>query len=98
MIFQDAAKEFGTATMNGLTVALTQNAYPDNYGTDGGVRYYAHAVDKNGNTYIVAWDTTQEWDNNQQAYKDDPAENSWLLDCDESHSCDWDNPVSITEA
>lgn len=42
-------------------IVLTQNAYASNYGTDGGVRYYASGIDAAGNEYTVAWDTTTEW-------------------------------------
>ena len=56
------AADYGTVTFNGVLYTLTQDAYCDNYGTDGGVRYYAHATDAAGNKYRVAWDTTIEWD------------------------------------
>ncbi len=55
-------RDFGTVEHNGKTLILTEQAYMDNYGTDGAVRYYAHAIDDEGNTYRVAWDTTAEHD------------------------------------
>ena len=77
-------QDFGTVAWNGNTLRLQQQAYCDNYGTDGAVRYYAHAIDENGNCYRVAWDTTAAWDARE------PEEAN-----DESDACDWDNPVEI---
>lgn len=57
-----AAKKFGTVEHDGRTLALTQQAYCDAYGTDGTVCYYASAVDDEGGTYKVRWDTTADWD------------------------------------
>lgn len=54
-------RDFGTVKHDGKTLYLTEQAYMDNYKADGAVRYYAHAVDKNGNEYRVAWDTTEEY-------------------------------------
>ena len=54
---------FGDFTLdNGLVIHLTQDAYVSNYGTDGGVRYYAAGTDDEGNDYQVAWDTNAAWD------------------------------------
>ena len=84
-----------------LAVAMTQNAYMDNHGTDGGVRYYANGVDVFGNTYHIAWDTTQAWDDASDrinaALKNGEA--SDYLDVgllqDESNACEWDSPASV---
>jgi hypothetical protein len=74
-------RDFGNVDFEGITYTLTQDAYCDNYGTDGGVRYYAHAVDGAGNKYLLAWDTTQAWMDAE--------------DCDdESNACDWSSPVA----
>jgi len=56
------AKRHGTVQHNGRKYWLTQDAYVDNYGTDGGVRYYASAVDRKGREYKIAWDTSAAWD------------------------------------
>lgn len=88
-------KDYGTVTFNGKVFALTQDAYFDNYGTDGGVRYYASAVDTDGNKYLVAWGTTEKWNEAQQEYKVTGEVNGCIED--ESNACDWDNPVSVEE-
>jgi len=54
--------DYGTVDYEGKTLTLTQMAYADNYGTNGEVRYYAHAEDEEGNTFKVVWETTLEWD------------------------------------
>lgn len=55
-----------TVKFEGKTFFLEQQAYPDNYGTDGGVRYYAAAIDENGERYKVVWDTLEQWDNGNE--------------------------------
>ena len=56
-------KEYGSVTYKGIEYILTQQAYVGNYGTDGGVRYYASGINPaTGDRVIVAWDTTPEWD------------------------------------
>ena len=90
MTYQDAAAKFGTVDHNGATLAITQVAYMDNYGTDGGVRYYAKAIDAEGDAYLVAWDTTVAWDERCAT----AAETGDALD-DESDACDWGAPASI---
>lgn len=75
--------DYGTVHFEGKELTITQAAYCDNYSTDGAVRYYATATDSAGNSYQVAWETTQEW-------------NSGEVDTeDESNSCDWDNPIEV---
>ena len=94
MDYQSAAAEFGTVEHNGMTLALTQQAYVNNYGTDGAVRYYAAAIDTDGNDYRVEWDTTARWDAAEAAHKADPENND--APEDESLACDWDSPAEIT--
>ena len=97
---QDYAKQYGTVDFEGKRYYLTQDAYPDNYGTDGDVRYYARAIDIEGDIYMVAWDTTGEWDEAQaeaqrlQAAGDPCDDYPAILD-DESNACDWDHPVDV---
>ncbi len=59
---------YGAVQHGNDTLTLTSMPEAGNYGTDGGVRYYAPAVDQAGNRYRVAWDTTQEWDTTNAAY------------------------------
>jgi hypothetical protein len=54
-------RDYGTVDYQGKTYALTQDAYPENYRTDGEVRYYASATGPDGAEYEVAWETTQGW-------------------------------------
>lgn len=54
--------DYGTVTFKGENYILTQQAYIDNYGTDGEVKYYAHAEDEEGRTFKVVWETTSIWD------------------------------------
>ena len=81
MDYETAATQNGTATFDGVVYALCQQAYIDNYGTDGGVRYYATAIDADGNKYKVTWETI-EYDDGH-------------VSDDESDACDWDNPISV---
>ena len=73
--FLNGSEEELTATIDnyveydGKTYLLTQQAYCDNYGTDGAVRYYAHAIDSEGNNYKVAWDTTETYDLMGELYR-----------------------------
>jgi hypothetical protein len=78
-----ADRDYGSVQYNGQTLAMTQYAYCDNYGTYGAVRYYAQAKDADGNVYRVAWDTTAEWDALE------PEDRT-----DESDACDWSAPVA----
>lgn len=91
MDYQAAAAKYGTVEHNGQALALTQQAYINNHGTDGGVRYYAKAIDAEGGEYLVAWDTTAAWD----ARCATAEETGDALD-DESDACDWDAPAAIT--
>ncbi|MFA6321661.1 MAG: hypothetical protein WCY36_07390 [Candidatus Omnitrophota bacterium] len=110
--YTEAKKQYGTATLNGLTVALTEQAVADNYGTNPTrVCYYASAIDRKGRRYTVRWETTTDWDEAVEAgyleaqddlTGDDQARldilrDKCLPDCgDEGNACDWDNPVTIT--
>ena len=87
------AKNYGTVEFKGTIYALTQDAYCDNYGTDGAVRYYASAVDASGNKYLVAWETTQAWNEAQELYKQTNEVSGFIED--ESNACDWDNPIEV---
>ncbi len=84
----------GTVNYEGKELNLTEEAYATNYRDY--VRYEAHAADANGNTYLVQWDTTSEWDNDIEAAQADTSVFPVKLD-DESNACDWANPVEITE-
>jgi len=95
MDYQAAAAKFGTVNHEGVELALAQQAYADNYGTDGGVRYYAKAIDAQGNEYKVAWDTTAAWDAAEAAYQADP-QNARPNE-DESEACDWSAPAEVIE-
>lgn len=101
-------KENGEVVFKGKKYALIQSAYVDNYGMDGGVRYYAHAIDKIGKKYKVAWDTTAEWNKHQGGHEEQdasgykvigPVAHPDKMTCgfceDESNACDWDNPISV---
>ena len=96
MNFAEAEKTNGHVMKGSTKIALTQQAYVENYGA--GVCYYAAGIDQQGNVYQVAWDTTQAWDDAQEAYHtalrngDNP--DAGMLD-DESNACDWDEPLSI---
>lgn len=87
---------YGTVEFEGKTYTLTQDAYANNYGTDGAVRYYAAAVGADGNRYMVEWETSEEWDAAQDDYKATGEVSGYIED--EQNACDWDNPISVTEA
>jgi hypothetical protein len=87
--------DYGTVTYNGKTIHLTQQAYANNYGTDGDVRYYAHGIDDNGVEYRVAWSTTAAWDAEQDAYQADPE--NFTASLNEEDACDWTDPVEARE-
>jgi hypothetical protein len=106
-------KQYGTIKHAGVTLWLTEQAVCDNYGTDGGVRYYAKAIGSDGNTYNVAWDTTEAWDlaseramlsaesnlDDKQTARLAELDDMALPDVnDESNACDWGTPARITEA
>lgn len=96
--------DYGTVNFGGKTYTLTQDAYAENYGMDGSVRYYASATDEQGLKYLVVWGTTPEWDAAQaearrvdQQYEPHAApdyEYPQILE-DETNACDWDHPVAV---
>lgn len=61
MTYQEYVKEYGEVEFEGKKYALTENAYGDNYMVDQ-FRYFAHAIDEQGNRYRVMWETTYAWD------------------------------------
>lgn len=83
-------------TWDGRTINLAEEAQPGNYGTDGGVRYYAHGVRDDGARVRVAWD------DQYPDHRDDGAGNCSVGGCTVNHddgynACDWDNPVDVRE-
>ena len=86
---------YGTVTFEGKVYTLTEQAEAANYGTDGEVRYYANAVDADGERYKVAWETTEAWNEATEDYKTTGEVNGLIED--ESNACDWDNPVDVRE-
>ena len=60
--FTDAKAEFGSVCAGERVYAQTQIAYCENHGSNGEVRYYASSIDDNGQKYLLAWETTEEWD------------------------------------
>lgn len=91
--------DYGAVEINGLTINLTEQAYVSNYGTDGGVRYYAHGTDAEGNDYRVAWDLTPEREEQDRRHRSERHGDTYdgsPCDCndDESTACDWDSPVA----
>lgn len=90
------ANKLGTVYMDSFPpIHLDQQAYANNYGTDGGVRYQAHGRDDEGNVYLVSWGTTAAWDAMQADYKANGADPNWTPTIDEDEACDWDSPVKI---
>jgi hypothetical protein len=82
--------------MDGHTIiVLTQQPYANNYGTDGGIRYYASGEDTAGNHYLVAWDTCREWDEAGDTYKASGYDDMPSILDDESNACAWETPAEI---
>ena len=90
MNYQANAAKFGNVTHGTAILALTQQAYASNH--QDSIRYYASAIDAEGNEYRVAWDTTAAWDAAEDAYRADPNESP---NDDESLACDWSCPAEI---
>lgn len=105
-------KDFGTVRFEGKEYTLTEDAYCDNYGSNGDVRYYAHAVDASGNECLVTWETAEKWNLAQELFKleakdevsvEDKARFEELSTMtlvsidDEANACDWDTPYSVEE-
>ena len=60
--FEENKLFWGYVEMNdGTVLALTENAVPENYGTNGLVRYYCPAESEDGRKFMVAWDTCEQW-------------------------------------
>ncbi len=98
--------DYGKVIFKGVEYSLTQDPYSDNFGS--GVRYYAHGTSPSGETVLVAWDTTQEWDEAQEEWQEimqqqhekygrviDSSELPETL-WSEDNACDWDEPSSVT--
>jgi hypothetical protein len=82
---------YGNVSVDGKLIHLTENAYADNYGTDGEVRYYAHGRDDQGNEYLVSWETTAAWDAQEEAARADP--DNFVPTLEEESACDWGAPI-----
>ena len=97
MDFAAAVKANGSVMHGSTEIALTQQAYVEN-SARGGVQYQAVGIDQQGNQYMVVWDTTQAWDDAQEAYhaamRNGGNPDAGILG-DESNACDWEAPVSI---
>lgn len=79
--YLEMEKKFGSIVSfcdgNLVIVALTEQAISENYLDT--VRYYANAIDINGNRYKVAWDVVDGFENLQ----------------DETETCEWDSPAEV---
>lgn len=78
--------DYGTVTYKGRTYLLMQDPYPSDYIdhiTNNDDHYLASAIDDQGNSYEVIWETCLEWDAGE-----------WEAG-DESDACDWERPVSV---
>ena len=62
MDFDSLEKQFGTVDYKNIILYLTERAETTHCGADGGIEYCAVAVDKQGNSYKVTWNTTKAWD------------------------------------
>ena len=98
--YNAAEAEFGTVEHDGRILALTQQAYCDAYGTEGGVSYYARAINDAGDIYKVRWDTTADWDARCAAVQAEMQAGEDITDHldDESDACDWGSPAEIWAA
>lgn len=99
-------KNYGLVEFEGKTYELTQEAYADNYGTNGEICYKAFAKlqgDAEDNTYLVIWETTDTWNeytelHNEYLKENDYTDNNsdWIAYLEDgSNACDWDNPISV---
>jgi len=69
--FEALIQQFGEFEHNGCRLALTQQAFCTNHPENH--TYQAHAVDVDGNEYVVLWDCLD----------------GWMEMEDESDCCDW---------
>jgi hypothetical protein len=75
--YSTAAKKYGTVIFDDVEYALCQHAYISDCGT----KYFASAMDADGNDYKVTWRTITNDDGE--------------LDEDGGNHCDWDDPISV---
>ena len=82
--FEENKSFWGYVKMNdGTELALTESPVPENYGTNGLVRYYCPAESEDGRKFMVAWDTCEQW-NLSEELANIEQEASWReLDSDE---------------
>lgn len=75
---------YGTVTFEGKDYRIIQDAY---------VRYYARAVDAEGNEYEITWKQTEAWEEAKDLYKatGEVIEHFY----DESNACEWDKPIAV---
>jgi len=85
-------KNNGDVEYKGKKLYLLQQAYIDNYGTDGEVIYKTTAIDEDGKDYTVIW---TPYNNDGEYYYDDEGNYRGNVE-DESNACDWDN-YDVTE-
>jgi len=86
MTLEQQAERYGTVEHDGATLVLTQDAYAD--GTYDDPYYSAHAVDADGNMYKVRWETTLEWDAQQEAFREGHLDDDAGF-IEEEDACDW---------
>lgn len=104
--FEKYMMQYGYIDHDGVELALTQMAYPDNYGYS--VRYFASAIDRAGNTYEISWDLNplyatadEDWKEFCSSYANDndgacaPWDEMPSILEDESNACNWDVPASL---
>lgn len=72
-------KDYGTTLFEGKEYTLTQDAYY----AEGRGQYTAHAVDEDGNEYMIYWNIVAEA--NEDGY----------YECEEDEMCDWDEADEI---
>lgn len=89
----DEMKNLGEVNLDGKTLYLIQDAYPDN-GCDGEVIFRAIAIDEEGNNYSVIWNAYNT-DKENECYIDFAGDCMGSSD-DMSNACDW-SKYSITE-
>jgi hypothetical protein len=57
----------GAVSYGSKTYALIEQPLVENYGTDGEVRFYANAIDLNGELHDVTWETLEDYDSWEDA-------------------------------
>jgi hypothetical protein len=76
-MFDACAEKHGTVFWDGIELALVESPYPD-MTDDGDACFFALAMDREGNRWMVEWDILPDVD---------------LEDADYCDQCDWDNPA-----